>query len=518
MTAQRDAADLDLTQFQGAFFEEAAEHLAAMESLLVRMDLAAPTRDDLDAIFRAAHSIKGGSGMFRFTDMTTLTHELESLLDRVRKRELRLTAAMVDVLLQSSDLLREQLAFYSGQAAAPGTPVTAMCGAIRACAGAGAAPLAPSATATPPPAPPLPARVLHLTVAQGQDGVALPPDLAEQLRELGTLTELPATSGKRRRKAATQRSYELVTNAPVEVVVTLFEFVMDSSRVKIEERAGPGAARALAHDPAVRHPAALTGHAGDDAGYGFFEPIPDAPAAPPPASTVPGDALNPGATRGADRAAIDTSIRVSVEKVDQLINQVGELVITQAMLAQSVGTLDTVRHERLLAAMADLERNTRDLQESVMSIRMLPIAFVFNRFPRLVRDLAAKLSKEVRLVTQGEATELDKGLIERISDPLTHLVRNSIDHGIETPAARAAAGKPPCGIVTLRAAHQGGNILIEVSDDGAGLDRERILAKARERARPRPRCRGRANCGPDASRDRRSSRSGPCRARSPRPA
>jgi len=160
---------------------------------------------------------------------------------------------------------------------------------------------------------------------------------------------------------------------------------------------------------------------------------------------------------------------------------VGELVITQSMLAQSVGAIDPMLHQKLLAGMADLERNTRDLQESVMSIRMLPIAFVFNRFPRLVRDLAAKLGKQVQLVTQGEGTELDKGLIERISDPLTHLVRNSIDHGIEPPAVREAAGKLAVGTITLRAAHQGGSILIEVSDDGAGLDRARILAKARER-------------------------------------
>ena len=182
--------------------------------------------------------------------------------------------------------------------------------------------------------------------------------------------------------------------------------------------------------------------------------------------------------------AAETSIRVSVEKVDQMINLVGELVITQAMLAETVSNMDPVMHERLVNGLAQLERNTRDLQESVMSVRMMPINFVFSRFPRVVRDLAAKLDKKVQLKTVGEGTELDKGLIEKISDPLTHLVRNSLDHGIELPDERIAKGKDPQGTITLRAAHQGGNIVIEVDDDGAGLNREKILAKAREKGIP----------------------------------
>ncbi len=185
--------------------------------------------------------------------------------------------------------------------------------------------------------------------------------------------------------------------------------------------------------------------------------------------------------RDSDKAAAAdaTSIRVGVEKVDHLINLAGELVITQAMLTQTATQLDPVQHERLLNGLAQLDRNTRDLQESVMSIRMMPISFVFSRFPRVVRDLAAKLNKEVELKTVGETTELDRSLIEKIADPLNHLVRNSIDHGIESPEKRRAAGKPEKGTITLRAFHQGGNIVIEVSDDGAGLSRERILAKAR---------------------------------------
>jgi two-component system chemotaxis sensor kinase CheA len=295
-------------------------------------------------------------------------------------------------------------------------------------------------------------RTLVIEVPAGKGDPELPADLLEQLRELGNLTETttPPVRGRRKAKAAPVQSYVLETAATRDVVVTLFEFVMDSSTVRIVE----------ASPPPTR------------------EAAPDSGAALQPNTDASASKTQP---RAADRASADTSIRVSVEKVDQLINQVGELVITQAMLAQSVGALDPVLHEKLVAGMADLARNTRGLQESVMSIRMLPIAFVFNRFPRLVRDLAAKLGKQVQLTTHGESTELDKGLIERISDPLTHLVRNSIDHGIEAPDVREAAGKPAVGTVTLRAAHAGGNVLIEVGDDGAGLDRERILAKARER-------------------------------------
>ena len=237
-----------------------------------------------------------------------------------------------------------------------------------------------------------------------------------------------------------------------------------------------------------------------DDSHGFFVdlPTPPANAAVAPAPTLATDGPAPALTvappaverrdgeRGDRRAAprggaTESSIRVDIPKVDKLINLVGELVITQAMLAQSASVLDPVEFERLHNGLAQLERNTRDMQESVMSIRMMPISVVFSRFPRVVRDLAQKLNKQIELKTIGEGTELDKGLIERIADPLTHLVRNSLDHGIEMPDERIAKGKSPVGNITLKAYHQGGNIVIEVADDGAGLDRDRILAKARER-------------------------------------
>ena len=233
-------------------------------------------------------------------------------------------------------------------------------------------------------------------------------------------------------------------------------------------------------------------------GYGFFEPVAPVVATPAPvmppvaqvvapvaeveaAKPVVKDAAARAAKPAAPAAAGDSSIRVSIEKVDQLINLVGELVITQAMLLQTSTQIPGNIPERLVNGLAQLERNTRDLQESVMSIRMMPISFVFSRFPRVVRDLSAKLGKQVELKTSGETTELDKSLIERITDPLTHLIRNSLDHGIESPEKRVAAGKSPVGTITLKAYHQGGNIVIEVGDDGAGLPRNKILAKAREK-------------------------------------
>jgi len=220
----------------------------------------------------------------------------------------------------------------------------------------------------------------------------------------------------------------------------------------------------------------------EDPGYGLFEPEKTVIASQPPAA----EAKNLGrrATDKEGSGQESSSIRVGVEKVDQLINLVGELVITQAMIEQRIGALDPIQHERLLNSASQLARNTRDLQEAVMSIRMMPMDYVFSRFPRMVRDLAGKLGKKVEFITRGAATELDKGLIERIVDPLTHLVRNAVDHGIETPDKRLAEGKSEAGKLTLSAAHQGGNIVIEVSDDGSGLNRDRILDKARQQGLP----------------------------------
>ncbi len=508
---------VDLTQFHQVFFDEAGEHLAEMETLLLRLEPSEATGEELNAIFRAAHSIKGGSGTFGFTDMTGVTHELESLLDRVRKNEIPLTAEMVDVLLQAGDVLKAQLARHRGATDVPEPAAAEVCARIRELReqdSQEAAPPTPVAQAVE--APQRAQRVVEISYAlpkavksrKAFDALLL------EIDRLGTLDPVaekdkPAAGrkkpGKRVTKAVAKPGrLRLKTTATDAEILEFFAFVLDPKSLTIVQVDEPTASTA-GGAPAT-----------DDDGYGFFDPLPQAADAAPAEAAAPDPgygffnalpaAAEPTQPQSVGRRAIDkpeaevaragrrdtdkvvvaaqadaVSIRVGVEKVDQLINQVGELVITQAMLAQQVGKLDAIEYQHLLSAMGDLERNTRDLQQSVMSMRMMPIAFAFNRFPRLVRDLAAKLGKQAQLVTVGEQTELDKGLIEKISDPLTHLVRNSIDHGIELPALRTAAEKVPMGTITLKASQQGGNIVIEVSDDGRGLDRDRILEKARER-------------------------------------
>jgi two-component system chemotaxis sensor kinase CheA len=237
--------------------------------------------------------------------------------------------------------------------------------------------------------------------------------------------------------------------------------------------------------PAPIEPVQSSAHVAEP--FGFFDNAPGAPGTADAKAAVAVDASLKGAKAAVKSPAASAAqpeaatIRVAISKVDQLINLVGELVITQAMLAQNSRALDPALYQQLLSGLTDLDRNTRDLQESVMSIRMIPMSIVFSRFPRMLRDLAGKLGKKVEFVTQGEATELDKGLVEKITDPLTHLVRNSCDHGIELPADRVRVGKSEFGTITLSASHQGGSIVIEVRDDGRGMSREKILAKARER-------------------------------------
>ena len=484
----------DLSRFHQVFFEETKEHLAEMERLLLALDVAAPEPEDLDAIFRAAHSIKGGSGTFGFHDLGEVTHVMETLLDRVRKREQVLSEAMVDVLLQTGDVLREQLACHqdgSVFAAQTAEPV------LRALRELTDAPGEKAGSATEKDGADR-SHLYSITYHPAAESASTIDALVEELARLGSV-DVDAVGENR--YAIKLRGK--LSEAQIEDV---FSFVADRSQYAIEVADEPAptadegdgfgffsppvaqAEMTSAADedgfgffvdpPAIRPPTL-----GDeaDAGYGLFAELPADAAAGTPSTAIRPDRSAEVPKRRVRDEEGETSIRVGVDKVDQLINLVGELVITHAMLAQTVAALDPPAHAKLIAGIAQLERNSHDLQESVMSIRMLPIGSVFSRFPRLVRDLSKKLGKQVELKLVGETTELDKGLIEHLADPLTHLVRNSLDHGIETPAQRLAAGKPVKGELTLQAAHQGGAIVVEVIDDGAGLDRRRIVAKARER-------------------------------------
>lgn len=513
---------LDITQFYQTFFDEADELLAQMEQLLLNLDVGSPDPEDLAAIFRAAHSIKGGAATFGFSALTETTHILESLLDRARNHELTLTKEMVDAFLETKDVLSDQLVDYRASAepdAAAAATICAKLERLKAESGAGApaaadvAPAVPAEAAAPAPAPVAddraPDHVVEQAVAAAHpadDAGAGGPHLKITLvgvdaKDQALLTEELGNLGRivGREEAGADLTLWLESDVPSDDIVAVCCFVIDDSQIRIARGtapaapAAPAAAAPAALEPAAApEPAARVEVFAQAAGAAPAAAAPQAPSQPvPQAAPQPhAEAAAPAAHAAAHHddkrprpaaaasGAEGSSIRVGVEKVDQLINLVGELVITQAMLAETASAFDPALHDRLFNGMAQLERNARDLQEAVMSIRMMPMDYVFSRFPRLVRDLAGKLGKQVELVTFGQATELDKSLIERIIDPLTHLVRNSLDHGIETVDKRVAAGKDAVGQLVLSAAHHGGNIVIEVSDDGGGLNRERILAKA----------------------------------------
>ncbi|HDR8915956.1 TPA: chemotaxis protein CheA [Burkholderia multivorans] len=525
---------LDITQFYQTFFDEADELLAQMEQLLLNLDVGSPDAEDLAAIFRAAHSIKGGAATFGFSALTDTTHILESLLDRARNHELTLTKEMVDAFLETKDVLSDQLADYRASAEPDAAAAAAICAKLERLqadsGGAAASVAAPAAVAVATPAPATPAvapvadgqrapdHVVEQAVAAAHPSAAGAPapqadaadngdgphlkitltavdakDQALLVEELGNLGRIVG-----RTEVGDALTLWLESDVPSDDIVAVCCFVIDESQIRIARGAAPAATQPAAAAQVVAEPphgeaapaAAPAATAAAPAASPAASTTSAAPAASPAAhaeSPAPSAAAQPAAHHDDKRArpaaaaaagAEGSSIRVGVEKVDQLINLVGELVITQAMLAETASAFDPALHDRLFNGMAQLERNARDLQEAVMSIRMMPMDYVFSRFPRLVRDLAGKLGKQVELVTFGQATELDKSLIERIIDPLTHLVRNSLDHGIETVDKRIAAGKDAVGQLVLSAAHHGGNIVIEVSDDGAGLNRERILAKA----------------------------------------
>jgi len=472
------AAGIDLTQFHQVFFEEAGENLQTMEQLLLQVDLEAADEEELNAIFRCAHSVKGGAATFGFVDVAELTHQMETLLDKLRRRELAASSAMVDVLLRSGDALRALLARHEGKGGDE-IEIEALLGDIRGLAGGRAAvacvasqPAAGTGAAAPAAASAADIRTLELTVGPLPD-----PATADSLVELfGEIVDLgriePLDAGQ---AADGVRRFKVTTSNSDDELLDLFSFHVAREDVRI----------APLGDGYGFHAGAPGAPSAPDmaAGFGLFE---GAPGLPTDGGIGGGGSAAPRSTGTpkAERKTASTSdptLRVSVEKVDQLINLVGELVITQAMLAQNTKGVDPALHQQLAAGLADLERNTRDLQESVMSIRMIPMSVVFSRFPRMLRELATKLGKKVEFVTQGEATELDKGMVEKITDPLTHLVRNSCDHGIEMPADRLARGKAEAGTITLSASHQGGNIVIEVRDDGKGLNRDKLLRKAREK-------------------------------------
>ncbi|WP_186413252.1 chemotaxis protein CheA [Citrobacter portucalensis] len=462
---------MDISDFYQTFFDEADELLADMEQHLLDLVPEAPDSEQLNAIFRAAHSIKGGAGTFGFTILQETTHLMENLLDEARRGEMQLNADIINLFLETKDIMQEQLDAYKSSVEPDADSFEYICQALRQLALEAKGETAPAvvnsaklsvvdsaamqeeAVAKPEPASEESKKRITLSRLKASE-VDL---LEEELGNLATLTDVV--------KGSDTLSATLDGNLAEDDIIAVLCFVIEADQIEFETVSAAPVAVEAEEVAVVTEP----------------QPVAVAPAVKAAASEAPHSRAE---REKPARASESTSIRVAVEKVDQLINLVGELVITQSMLAQRSNELDPVNHGDLITSMGQLQRNARDLQESVMSIRMMPMEYVFSRFPRLVRDLAGKLGKQVELTQVGSSTELDKSLIERIIDPLTHLVRNSLDHGIELPEKRLESGKSPIGNLTLSAEHQGGNICIEVTDDGAGLNRERILAKAVSQGMP----------------------------------
>lgn len=412
---------IDMQQFHSVFFEESQEHLDEMEHILLALDTENPDSEQLNSIFRAAHSIKGGSGIFGFDALGSVTHIMESLLDRVRQKTLPITPAMVDLFLSSVDVLKNILTSYRNSTDIDWASANQIC-----------------------------ERLENVTQEKKQ---------SVDYEGFGFFNE----------KESTEEGYGFFADPPsvsAPESYGFFDDVPDPANVGDPANVFEPAKKAARKTRVKEVSAALA-----------VEPVQDADLIPASAASQPGSAK----PKVADAASENSSIRVDVTKVDQLINLVGEIVITQSMLNLIGKSIEGSLGEKFQSVAAELERNTREIQEAVMSIRMLPVSFVFNRFPRVVRDLSTKLGKSIDLVIEGGETELDKGLTEKLVDPLTHLVRNSIDHGIESAEVRKSLGKNPTGKVLLKAAQQGGSIVISISDDGGGLNREKILTKAREK-------------------------------------
>ncbi len=514
--------DLEMEEILSIFFQESDEGLDAMESGLLGLEAAAD-REAINTIFRAAHSIKGGAATFGFAEIAGFTHGVETLLDQMRDGSRAVTSAAVQLLLQAVDVMREmiqlaqskqpivspnadaltrRLSELLSESAAPAAPQSARA----ALAPTSAAPPSPSigAIASPATRPPAEAGASVAVTETGDSGwrIEFKPDpslfstcndplrLFRELAAFGDLAVQAETNGLPALSAMDPTqcylSWTLTLRAAVAraQLTEVFDWVDANSTIlyhPLQADSRPGAE--AGERPPEQVPVAVRSETGFATAAAMSDPTPTAaPSAASSATSAAAPSAAASVTSRPAKAGADAgSIRVATEKVDALINLVGELVITQSMLNGFSEHWGPASIDSLRRGLAQLSRNTRELQESVLKIRMLPISFSFNRFPRLVHELSRKLGKKVELRLSGENTEIDKIVLEKIGDPLVHLVRNSLDHGLETPQVRLAAGKGDTGILELNAFHEGGSVIIEVKDDGAGLNKARILAKAQER-------------------------------------
>jgi len=451
-------------QLLGTFFEESQEGLDHLESGLLSLEGTAADAHVIDEIFRAAHSLKGGAGTFGFVGLTELAHEMETVLDRVRSGKQQVNPTLSALLLAGVDGLRSMLGDIHQGLPGEGSAFRPLIENLRATAHV----VPPTAVPSPPPQSvsaaltEAPVVVWNINLRAAASILSSGNEPLRLFRELATMGELkvvadasgvPPLSSLEAETCYLAWTLTLQGNVRREQIEEVFAWVSDECTLEISQGAvaenSPPIGKLSASTPtAERLPAAVR-------------------------------AVEKESARSSDEPL--ESIRVSVGKVDQLMNMVGELVITQSMLGEldDDGPIDRARLARIREGLGLLARNTRSLQDSVMRLRSIPVSLVFARFPRLVHDTSRLLEKKVELRLNGQTTEVDKTVLEKLSDPLVHLVRNSLDHGLEGPAERLASGKPETGTLDLRAYHRGGDIILEVQDDGRGLSRERILEKAR---------------------------------------
>jgi two-component system, chemotaxis family, sensor kinase CheA len=490
---------IDLTQFHDSFFEESFEAITSMEDALLQLTIGAPDPATVNTIFRVAHSIKGGAATFGFNEVASFTHTLETLLDELRGQRMQVTQEISDLLLKSVDVMRDML--RSQQAGKPPDAQKVadlqfdlemvVAKKPRAPAAIRAAEPAPAAAAAPPALPVwgIDFQPYLQLLARGNDPLRMFGELSQlgELKVVANLEGLPSLAAMDPENCYIKWLLELQTDAPKEAIDQAFDWAEgDCDLVIALKTSASPAPVAVSAAPALEPTAGVSAPAGvaapsEAAARQAASPV--ATSSGPASSHPAAEPAHPVAGKSPEAVksgnSDSSSIRVSIDKIDELMNNVGELVITQSMLGQLGSAFQGPSGERLRTGLAQLERSVRELQESVMRVRMVPISFVFSRFPRMVRDLSQRLGKQVELKMTGGETELDKTVLEKIGDPLVHLVRNGIDHGIEMPDVREAAGKPSSGTLHLHAYHRGGNITVEVSEDGAGLRREKILTKAK---------------------------------------
>jgi len=478
-----------MAQFHQVFFEESFEGLDIMESGLLNLDMGDVDSEAINTIFRAAHSIKGGSGTFGFSAVSNFTHVMETLLDEMRDGRRQVTQSAVDVLLGSVDCLREMLSAIQDENEVDEVSVAEHKKALEIELNGKQADsqvadveipeqAANEITAIPNDSSESGWKISfcpHTDLLKtGNDPVRMFRELSElgDLEVIVDLQGVPPLFDLDPEECHLSWTLILKGNVPREEIDDIFDWVEDECDLSIQ------VLNSLEESVNIQQlePSSVVGQA-----IPVVSLATENPANSEPKKDIPVVAKSAKSEEKKSKAVASTSIRVDTGKIDTLINMVGELVITQSMLSLVGEDFTSDKIDQLKNGLVQLERHTRELQESVMNIRMLPISFVFSRFPRLVHDLSSKLDKKIELKLVGEHTEVDKTVVELISDPLVHLVRNSLDHGIEMPADRIAAGKSEMGTITLEAYHRGGNIVIEVKDDGKGLNKDFLRTKAIEK-------------------------------------